>query len=101
MSVTSRYMQELHDLHWKEEKCILNYVQGTREFGIHYSATAQLDMIGFTNSYWVGDNTDMKSTSRFVFMLGYRLMCCSTKKKTSLCLSSTKSKYRGVVNVAI
>ena len=51
MSIAARYMKEPHELHWKETKCILHYVQGTRGYGIHYAAGAQLDLIGFTDSY--------------------------------------------------
>ena len=40
VSVVSRFMQEPHDLHWKEAKHILHYVQGIREFGIHYLVNA-------------------------------------------------------------
>ena len=40
MSVSSRYMQEPHELHWKAVKCILHYVQGTRDYGIHYVVNA-------------------------------------------------------------
>ena len=70
MSVVDRFMKETHEVHSKEAKHILHCVQGTREFGIHYYASAQLDLVSFTNSDWVGDSTDIKSTSRFVFMLG-------------------------------
>ena len=51
VSVAARYMQEPHELHWKEAKCILHYVHDTREFGIHYFVGAQLDLVGFTDSY--------------------------------------------------
>ena len=44
----ARYMQEPHELHWKATKRILHYVQGTRDYGIHYTADTQLDLIGFT-----------------------------------------------------
>ena len=40
VSATARYMQETHKLHWKASKHILQYVQGTRDFGIHYSTDA-------------------------------------------------------------
>ena len=36
VSVATRYMQEPHELHWKEEKRILHYVQATIDYGIHY-----------------------------------------------------------------
>ena len=74
-------MQEPHDLHWKVVKCILHYVQGTRDLGIHYFAGAQLDLIGFTDSYWDGDSTNSKYTLGFPFMLGSRPICWSSKKQ--------------------
>jgi hypothetical protein len=32
-----RYMYEPHELHWNVAKCILQYVQGTISYGIHYA----------------------------------------------------------------
>ena len=48
---------------------ILNFVQGTRTHGIFYKAKSDVDLIGFTDSDWAGDNIDQKSTSGYVFML--------------------------------
>ena len=69
-SLVASNMQQLDEIHWKETKSILHYVQCTREFGIHYSVGAQLDLVGFTNSDWAGDNTNRKYKLWFVFMLG-------------------------------
>ena len=80
---------------------MLHYVQGTRDFGMHYLVDAQLDMIGFIDSYWDGDRTDMKYTSGFVFILGYDPICWPSKKQTSLALSLAKAEYMGVVNETI
>jgi hypothetical protein len=63
-------MQELHELHWKAAKHILRYVQGTITFGIHYAVDSTLDLIRFTDSDWVGDSTDHKSTSGYSLNLG-------------------------------
>ena len=86
VSADSRYMQEPHELHWKEAKRILHYVQGTRYYEIHYETGAQLDLIGFTNSDCTGDGNDRKSTSKFVFMIGSSLICWSNKKQATLAL---------------
>ena len=51
VSVAARYMQDPHELHWKATKRTLHYVQGTRDYGIHY-AGVQIDLIGFTDSDW-------------------------------------------------
>ena len=88
VSAFSRYMQEPHELHWKETKRILHYVQGTRDYGIHYATGTQLDLIGFIDWDWVGDGNDRKSTSGFVFMLGSGPICWSSKKQATLALSS-------------
>ena len=47
MSDISRYMQKPHDIHWKETKRILQYVQGTSTYGIHYAADSELELVGY------------------------------------------------------
>ena len=59
-SLALRYMDHPHEIHWRESKRILNFVQGTRTHGIFYKAKSDLDLIGFTDSDWAGDNTDRK-----------------------------------------
>jgi hypothetical protein len=71
VGVISRFMQEAHELHWKVAKHILRYVQSTNTFGIHYEIYSTLDLIGFTDSDWAGDNTDHKSTSGYSLSLKF------------------------------
>ena len=49
-------MDQPHEIHWREAKRILNFFQGTRTHGIFYKAKFDLDLIGFTDSDWAGDN---------------------------------------------
>ena len=100
VSVDSRYMYQPHEIHWRESKRILNFFQGTRTHGIFYKAKSNLDLIGFTDSDWVGDNTDQKYTSGYVFMLAEGPISWSSKKQSSIALSSTEAEYRGVVNAS-
>ena len=58
VSVASRYMDQPHEIHWREAKRILNFVRGTRTHGIFYKAKYDLELVGFTGSDWEGDNTD-------------------------------------------
>ena len=88
-------------MHWKVEKRILHYVQGTIDYGIHYAAGAHLGITGFTESIWARDGNDRKSTSGFVFMIGSGPICWSNKKQEALELSSAEAKYWGAVNAAI
>eukprot|EP00253_Pinus_taeda_P031817 PITA_31817 len=101
VGVVSRYMHEPHELHWNVAKCILQYVQGTITFGIHYAASTALNLLGFTDSDWAGNNIDHKSTSRYSLSLGSRPICWLTKKQDAVALSSVEAEYKGVVNLTI
>ena len=70
MNAVTRYMRKPHDIHWKESKRILQYIQGTRSYDIHYAADSELELVGYTDSDWEGDSIDRNSTSRYVFMFG-------------------------------
>jgi hypothetical protein len=96
-----RFMQEPHELHWKDAKRILRYVHGTITFGIHYETNYTLYLIGFTDSDWAGDNIDHKSTSGYSLSLSSSPICWSRKKQDSIALSSAEAEYRGVVNITI
>ena len=60
MSVVSRHMEQPHDIHWRETKRILHFVQGTKRHGIHYVAKSYIDLVDFTDSDWDGDRTNRK-----------------------------------------
>eukprot|EP00253_Pinus_taeda_P006051 PITA_06051 len=101
VGAVSRYMQELHELHWNAAKHILRYVQGTITFGIHYVAGTTLNLLGFTDSDWASDIIDHKSTSVFSLSLGSIPLCWSSKKQADIALSSVEAEYRGVFDITI
>ena len=61
---------------------------------------SDLDLIGFTDSDWIGDNTYQKSTSGYAFMLAEGPISWSSKKQSAIALSSIEAEYIGVVNAA-
>ena len=67
--VSSKHMDPPHDTHWREAKRIVIFVQGTKYHGIHYVALSSLELVGFTDSDWEGENTNRKSNSGYVIML--------------------------------
>eukprot|EP00253_Pinus_taeda_P010129 PITA_10129 len=74
---------------------------GTITFGIHYAAGTALNLLGFTDSDWAGDNIDRKSTSGYSLSLGSGPICWSSKKQDVIALSSAEAEYKGVVNITI
>eukprot|EP00253_Pinus_taeda_P016540 PITA_16540 len=91
-------MREPHELHWNAAKRILRYVRGTSSFGIFYAADCTLSLIGYTDSDWTGDGTDHKSTSGYVFNFGSRHFCWSSKKQSTIALSTAEANYRDAAN---
>ena len=100
VSVASRYIDQPQEIHWTSFERILNFVQGTRTHGIFYQAKYNLELVGFTDSDWEGDNKYQKSTSGYVFMLVEGPISWSSKKHSAIAFSSTEAEYRGVVNAA-
>jgi hypothetical protein len=50
-------------------------------------------LVGFTDFDWVGDLDDWKSTTGYVFSLGFRPITWACKKQCALALSSTEAEY--------
>ena len=78
-----------------------NNIQGTITFGIHYVLDSTLDLIGFIDSNWAGDNIDHKSTSGYSLSLGFGPICWLRKTKAAIALPSAEADYRVVVNITI
>ena len=101
INYVSIYIEKPHDIHWKEDKRILQYIQGTRTYDIHYAADSKLELVGYTDFDWAGDSIDWKSTSRYFFMFGGGLICWSRKKKATIALSLAQAECQGAVNACI
>ena len=100
ISAVEIYRNQTHEIHWNTTKIILQYVQGTRNFGVHYAASSPLELVGFSDSDWDGDPNERNSISGFVFMFYNGPMFWSSKKQHTISLSSAEPEYRGAVNTA-
>jgi hypothetical protein len=56
--------------HWIVAKHILRYLRGTLNYGLRYASNSDVQLHGFTDSYWAGSVDDRKSTSGICFSLG-------------------------------
>jgi hypothetical protein len=57
-------------------------------------------LVGFTDSDWVGDPDDRKSTAGYVFSLGSGPVTWACKKQHAISLSSAEAEYRATVNAS-
>lgn len=100
VGLVAQHMQHPHENHWKAAKRILQYIRGTVQFEIHYSAGATPLLVGFIDSDWAGDPDDQKSTIGYVFTLGLGPITWACKKQSALALSSAEVEYRATVQAS-
>jgi hypothetical protein len=67
-------------LHWTVVQWIFRYLKHTPEFGIWYSASSSLDLVGFSDADFACCGIDRKSTSRTCHFLRSSLVCWSSQK---------------------
>ena len=63
--------------------------------GIFYKEGATIRLEGYTDVDWVGNVSDRRPTSGFVFSLGSGAISWSSKKQPTFALSNTEAEYRG------
>ena len=64
-----RYLSDLGQSHWKAAKKVLRYLQGTKDLMLTYRRTDTIEVVGFSDSNYVGCMDDKKSTSGYIFFM--------------------------------
>ncbi|KAJ4792962.1 Pol [Rhynchospora pubera] len=89
----ARYQANPKESHHKAVKRILRYVKGTQNLGLWYGRQTELDLLGYTDADFAGDRMDRKSTSGTCQFLGGSLVSWSSRKQTSVALSTAEAEY--------
>jgi hypothetical protein len=92
----ARYQSDPKECHLVAVKRILRYLVSTPCFGIWYPKGSTFDLIGYLDSDYVGCKVDRKSTSGTCQFLGRSLVSWSSKKQTSVALSTAEARYIAV-----
>ncbi|XP_027338317.1 uncharacterized protein LOC113852279 [Abrus precatorius] len=96
VSLISKYMSKPTELHLQSTKRILRYLKGTTSYGIFYRKEREENLLAFTNSNYIGDKDDSKSTFGYVFLLSLGAVSWMSKKQPIVTLSSTKVEFMAV-----
>jgi hypothetical protein len=89
----ARYQSNPKECHLVAVKRILRYLVSTPCFGIWYPKGSTFDLIGYSYSDYAGCKVDRKSTSGTCQFLGRSLVSWSSKKQTSVALSTAEAEY--------
>jgi hypothetical protein len=89
----ARYQSDTKECHLVAIKRILRYLVSTPCFGSWYPKGSTFDLVGYSDSDYAGCKVDRKSTSGTCQFLGRSVVSWSSKKQTSVALSTTKVEY--------
>ncbi|KAL0438667.1 UNVERIFIED_CONTAM: Retrovirus-related Pol polyprotein from transposon TNT 1-94 [Sesamum latifolium] len=95
-TLLSRFMKNPSNIHYGAANRVLRYLKGTRSFGLWYSNSNIIELLGFSYSDWAGSVNDRKSTTGYLFMLGSNAISWCSKKQPSTALSSSEAEYMAV-----
>jgi hypothetical protein len=93
VGLCTRFQSSPRSSHRTAVQRVFRYLKHTPEFGIWYSASSSLDLVGFSNADFAGCGIDRKSTSGTCHFLGSSLVCWSSRKQSSIAQSTTEVEY--------
>ena len=94
VSVVSRYGSNPTPAHWAAVKRIFRYLRGTATLELTYQGNL-CSLTGYTDSDWAGDHDTRRSTSGYVFSIGSGAISWSSKRQSTVALSTCEAEYIG------
>jgi hypothetical protein len=93
-------MQNPKKPHLEAVRRVLRYVKGTLNEGILYKKNGDCRLVGFCDVDYAGDHDTRRSTTGYVFMLGWGAVVWCSKRQPTVSLSTTEAEYRATAMAA-
>ncbi|KAK7321173.1 hypothetical protein VNO77_31533 [Canavalia gladiata] len=79
--------------HWRAAKKVIRYLQGMKDYMLMYRHSDNLEVIGFSDSNFVGCVDSRKSTSGYIFMLAGGAISWRSAKQTMTNTSTMEAEF--------
>ena len=88
VGMLGRYQSNPGIDHWRVAKKVMRYLQRTKEYMLMYRQTNNLDVIGYSDSDFVGSVDSHKLTFEYIFMMTGRDISWRSVKQTLIATST-------------
>ncbi|BES95360.1 Hydra magnipapillata [Nesidiocoris tenuis] len=95
VSYLSQFNNCFGKAHWLAAKRVLRYLKGTRNMALVFKKTGN-PIAGFADADWASCTVDRKSYSGYCFMFGNSVVSWSSKKQTTIALSTAEAEYAAI-----
>ncbi|XP_022007864.1 uncharacterized mitochondrial protein AtMg00810-like [Helianthus annuus] len=92
------FMHAPREPHYQFLKRILRYVKGTLDHGLLLSSSSSTALTAYSDADWGGCLDSRRSTSGYCVYMGSNLISWSSKRQSTISMSSAEAEYRGVAN---
>ena len=103
MNKLAQFTQNPRPIHWTAVKRVFRYLKYTRTHKLTYGGDDDIlnaDFNIFCDADWASDTTNRKSVSGYVITMAGGAVSWSSKKQTSVALSTAEAEYVAATHVA-
>ncbi len=97
VGVLSRFVAAPYAIHLTAAKHILRYLKGSAGYKMMFRPMEmqqpRIDLVAYSDADWAGDKFDRKSTTGMIVQLFGNTITWTSRKQTTVALSSTESEY--------
>lgn len=87
------FMHDPCEPHLTLMKCVLHYLHGTLDYGLHIYRSSSSDFVAYSNADWAGCPESHCSTSGYAVFLGDNLISWSSKRQPTVSRSSVNNVF--------
>eukprot|EP00253_Pinus_taeda_P022948 PITA_22948 len=96
VSVLSKFMSKPLESHWVAAKSVLRYLCDTVSCDILYADASDVSLAVFSDSDYAGNLDDRRSITGYAFNIGSGVITWSSKKQSTVVVSSCEAKYQAL-----
>jgi hypothetical protein len=93
VNTSSQCMEQPRQVHLVATKHVIRYLKGTLDYGLRYVTNHEFGLYGYSNSDWVDNIHDRKSTLAYCFSLGSNMVSWSSMKQSCVAPSMAEAEY--------